>query len=90
MKFFNKKYLLLLAGLLFVSTVTLDPFHHDFFESDHSEAECHLCINEISDPIKSESGLTKLSISNILNVTKVENFTSYNSKNFHSRAPPKI
>ena len=49
--FFNKKFLITLFGLFFISLVTLDPFFHDHdaFEDEHSELECHFCLIEIYD-----------------------------------------
>ena len=46
---FTKNYLLVLVGLFFVSTFALDPLFHEASEDDHSNLECHFCLNEISD-----------------------------------------
>ena len=46
---FTKNSLLILVGLFFVSSFTLDPFFHEALEEDHSNLECHFCLNEISD-----------------------------------------
>ena len=89
MKFFGKKYFILLTGLLFVTSVSLDPLYHEFVGAESSPIECLLCKNEVSDPIKSTVGIVKVSLSTILKVEINENFISFNLNNYYSRAPPK-
>ena len=89
MKFFGKKYFILLTGLFFVTSVSLDPLYHEFVEDESSRIECQLCKNKVSGPIKSTVGIVKVSLSTILKVEINENFISFNLNNYYSRAPPK-
>lgn len=90
MKSLSKKYFILLAGLLFVTSVILDPLQHEYFESEDSKIECQFCKSEVSNPIQSNLGLVKISLSAILIARISEEFISYKFNNFSSRAPPKI
>ncbi|MFL2698305.1 MAG: hypothetical protein ACJ0F4_03825 [Gammaproteobacteria bacterium] len=89
MRFMNKKYFILLAGLL-VLTSALDPVLHEYSDDLVYESECQLCSNEISKEVQ------PLTIKNIefklshMKVEKVDDFVSVTPKNFYSRAPPKI
>ena len=89
MKFFGKKYFILLTGLFFVTSVSLDPLYHEFIEDESSQIECQLCKNEVSGPIKSTVDIVKVSLSTILKVEINENFISFNLNKYYSRAPPK-
>ena len=89
MKFFGKKYFILLTGLFFVTSVSLDPLYHEFIEDESSQIECQLCKNEVSGLIKSTVDIVKVSLSTILKVEINENFISFNLNNYYSRAPPK-
>ncbi len=89
MKFFGKKYFILLTGLFFVTSVSLDPLYHEFIEDESSRIECQFCKNEVSGPIKSTVDIVKVSLSTILKVEINENFISFNLNNYYSRAPPK-
>ena len=62
---FTKNYFLVLVGLFFVATFALDPLFHEASEDDHSNLECHFCLNEISDAI--------------LRLNKERNYTCYTS-----------
>jgi hypothetical protein len=90
MKSLSKKYFILLAGLLFVTSVSLDPLQHEYFESEDSKIECQFCKNKVSKPIQFKVGIAKISLSAILIVVINEDFISYKFNNFYSRAPPKI
>ena len=48
MKLLSKKYFILLAGLLFVTSVSLDPLQHEYFESEDSKIECQFCKNKVT------------------------------------------
>ena len=90
MKFLTKRYFILLAGLLFVTSVSSDSLLHKFSDNLAYEIECQLCINEIAEETKSlilENKLFKISLL-ILNLD--ENFVFFNPKNYYTRAPPKI
>ena len=87
---FNKNNLLILLGLLFVSSANLDPLYHDLLEGEHSKVECHFCINNISEVVLSETILEKFSLSNFYYFQYLDIFTPHFAKNSFSRAPPKI
>ena len=89
MKFIGKKYFILLTGLLFVTSVSLDPLFHGFIESESSQIECQFCKNNISIPTQSNVDLVKIFLSTTLPVEINENFISFNFNNYFSRAPPK-
>ena len=90
--FFNKKFLITLFGLFFISLVTLDPlFHdHDAFEDEHSELECHFCLIEVYDDVLNETKIEKDFLSNSFLQKDIENNYKSNLLGFNSRAPPKI
>ena len=90
--FFNKKFLITLFGLFFISLVTLDPlFHdHDAFEDEHSELECHFCLIEVYDDVLNETKIEKDFLSNSFLQKNIENNYKSNLLGFNSRAPPKI
>ncbi len=90
--FFNKKFLITLFGLFFISLVTLDPlFHdHDAFEDEHSELECHFCLIEVYDDVLNETKIEKDFLSSSFLQKNIENNYKSNLLGFNSRAPPKI
>ena len=88
--FFNKKYLFILAGLFLVSSLALEPLHHNEYEIEHSEAECHYCINETLDDFLVDTSTEKPFLSIFFNSKDLDFFSPRIFKNFHSRAPPKI
>ena len=90
--FFNKKFLITLFGLFFISLVTLDPlFHdHDDIENEHSEVECHFCLIEVYDDVLNEIKIEKDFSSNSFLPENIETNYKSNFLGFNSRAPPKI
>ena len=86
---FNKNNLLILLGLLFVSSANLDPLYHDLLEGEHSKAECHFCINNISEDGLPEAILENFSLSNFYYFQNLDIFIPHIAKSFLSRAPPK-
>ena len=91
MKFLSNKYLILLAGILFVISASLDPLNHGFSEHDHdvAEIECQFCENEVFDTNQSKSKLAKASYLTVFKIEINQLFISYLPKYSHSRAPPK-
>ena len=87
---FNKNNLLILLGLLFVSSANLDPLYHDLLEGEHSKVECHFCINNISEDGLPEAILENFSLSNFYYFQNLDIFIPHIAKSFFSRAPPKI
>jgi hypothetical protein len=88
-KFFGKKYFILVTGLLFVTSVSLDPLYHAFFQGESTQIECQFCKNEVPGTIRTNLGIDKVSLSEILKVEINENFISFNHNSYYSRAPPK-
>ena len=84
-----KKYLTLLLGLLFLNSVSLEPIYHELLEHESSKIECQLCKNDASNSIESILDLDEVILPNDLQVEKIDDFVSFNFKNFYSRAPPK-
>ena len=90
--FFNKKFLITLFGLFFISLVTLDPLFHDHhdIENEDSELECHFCLIEVYDDVLNETKIEKDFLSNSFLQKNIENNYKSNLLGFNSRAPPKI
>ena len=88
--FLNKKYLPTLVGLFFVFSLVIEPLHHNEYEIEHSEAECHYCINETLDDFLVDTSTEKPSLSIFFNSKDLDFFSPRIFKNFYSRAPPKI
>lgn len=90
-KFLSNKYLILLAGILFVISASLDPLNHGFSEHDHdvAEIECQFCENEVFDTNDLNSKLAKVSFTKLFKIEIKQEFISFSPKNFHSRAPPR-
>ena len=87
---FIKNYLLVLVALFFVYTFALDPLFHEASEDDHSNLECHFCLNEISDATLPKTERVNFLFPNFLETKNLENFSFLFYKNYTSRAPPKI
>lgn len=86
---FHKKDLIILIGIIFLSVSSIESHYHEEHDINHSEAECHFCINDLFDDnidIPSE----KLFLSDLNNFINLDNYTPQFFLNFHSRAPPKI
>ena len=89
MKLLNKRYFILLAGLLFVTSVSSDSLQHRFIEDETSHIECLLCDNTVSDSVETQINVDKVSLSEILKDEINNNFISFNLNSYYSRAPPK-
>ena len=86
---FHKKHLIILIGIFFLSVSSIESHYHEDHDINHSEAECHFCINDLFDDnidIPSE----KLFLSDLNNFKNLDNYTLQFFTNFYSRAPPKI
>ena len=90
--FFNKKFLITLFGLFFISLVTLDPLFHDHnvIEDEHSEQECHFCLIETYDDVVINKKIEKNFSNNFLLQINLNTYYKSNLLGFNSRAPPKI
>jgi len=86
---FHKKHLIILIGIFFLSVSSVESHYHEDHDVNHSEAECHFCINDLFDDnidILSE----KPFLSDLNNFKNLDNYTFQFFINFYSRAPPKI
>ena len=92
LNFFNKRFLITLFGLFFVSLVTLDPLFHDHvaIEDEHSKLECHFCLIEVYDDVLHEIKIEKDFSSNSFLPKNIDANYQSNLLGFNSRAPPKI
>ena len=90
--FLNKKFLITLFGLFFISFATLDPFFHDHdvIEDEHSELECHFCLIETHDDDANYIKIEKDFSSNSFLPKNIDANYQSNLLGFNSRAPPKI
>ena len=90
MKFFKKRYFILLAGLLFVTSVSSDSFLHEFSDDLAYESDCHLCIIEIGEENQSFTIQNKVFKASIAIEDLNEDFVLIIPNSYYSRAPPKI
>ena len=90
MKFFKKRYFILLAGLLFVTSVSSDSFLHEFYDDLAYESDCHLCIIEIAEENQSFTIQNKVFKVSIAIADLNEDFVLIIPNSYYSRAPPKI
>jgi hypothetical protein len=88
-KIFSNKNFILIAGLLFLTSASFHSVDHRIINDEISHIECLLCDNTVSDSVKSNVIVDKVSLSEILKVEINENFISFNLNSYHSRAPPK-
>ena len=86
----NNKTFTLLAGILFVASINADPFIHDHFEESESLIECQLCENKTADIKNAKSQVNQNIHSSLINQEIAKNLFSFNTRNYQSRAPPKI
>ena len=86
---FNKKTFIILAGLLFASSITSDPLIHDHLDSSNSTVECEYCENKTFDASEAKTQVDNTFISVLTSCEVKKNFHSPSFQNFQSRAPPK-
>ncbi len=90
MKVLEGNNILLIVGLVFLAISTVHPIDHIDLNDQSEQIECQLCNNDASQPLKTKSLDSNYYLSSIL-ITEIRNkFISTNSKDFQSRAPPKI
>ena len=86
---FHKKHLIILIGIFFLSVSSVESHYHEDHDVNHSEAECHFCINDLFDD-NIDFLSEKPFLSDLNNFKNLDNYTSQFFINFYSRAPPKI
>ena len=80
---FHKKHLIILIGIFFLSVSSVESHYHEDHDINHSEAECHFCINDLFDDnidIPSEklflSDLNNFHINNPINKNHARTYDS--------------
>ena len=86
---FDKKYLVILIGIFFLSISSIETHYHDENYTNHSQEECHFCINDLFDDNIDIPSKT-LFLSDLSSFKNLDNFIPQFYTTFHSRAPPKI
>ena len=87
----NNKAFTLLAGILFAASITADPLIHDHHhEESDTLIECQLCENKTADIKNAKSQVNQNIHSSLINQEIAKNLFSSNTRNYQSRAPPKI
>ena len=86
---FDKKYLVILIGIFFLSISSIETHYHEEHDTNHSEEECHFCINDLFEN-NIDIPSNTLFLSDLSNFKNLDNFTPQFYTAFHSRAPPKI
>ena len=89
MKSLNRQIITLLAGFLFVTVISSDPFVHDHFEDMHSIVECEYCENKTLYTAEAKAKKTTARLIETLSDRFEKDFFSPYFYNFKSRAPPK-
>ena len=87
---FYKKKVLLLAGLLFIASGSLDALYHVHSDGESSQIRCQFCKNETPDPAESEIFISRFVLSKVTTLEIKEKLFSPRPKAFLSRAPPNI
>jgi hypothetical protein len=89
MRKFTNKTLIILSGLLFLTSLSADPFLHDHIGENQTLIECQLCENKTSGLLEGDEAVTDFVESSIIKELKIEDISQCHSKNYQSRAPPK-
>ena len=90
MKALKGNNIFLIVGFLFLTISSLHPIDHIGLDDQSEQIECQLCYNDASQPLKNKSLESNYNLSSIL-INEINNILiSTHSKDFQSRAPPKI
>ncbi|MBL6818205.1 MAG: hypothetical protein ISQ64_02220 [SAR86 cluster bacterium] len=89
MKKFTNKTLILLSGLLFLTSLSAHPFLHDHIGENQTLIECQLYDNKTSGLLEGDEAVSDFVESSIIKELKIEDISQCHSKNYQSRAPPK-
>lgn len=87
MKFLNRRYFYILAGLFFVIAASFHTVYHEY-SYDASIIDCQFCNNKASDLIHLNTSISKVFQPIFAKVDITENFVSLNPRSYYSRAPP--
>jgi len=90
MKALKGNNIFLIVGFLFLVISSLHPIDHIGLDDQSEQIECQLCYNDSLQPIQAKSLESNYNLSSIL-IAEINNLSiSTHSKDFQSRAPPKI
>ena len=81
--------LLLIAGLLFITSVSADSLIHDHISEEETSIECQYNENKTVDVNQNKPYLSGEVLLEKINEDLNQTFQSPNTNFFHSRAPPK-
>ena len=89
MKTGKNKFLLLIAGLLFITSVSADSIIHDHISEEEILIECQYNENKTVDINKNKPSLIGKTLLEKIDEDLNQTFQSPNTNFFYSRAPPK-
>lgn len=89
MKTGKNNFLLLIAGLLFITSVSADSIIHDHISEEEILIECQYNENKTVDINKNKPSLIGKTLLEKIDEDLNQTFQSPNTNFFHSRAPPK-
>ena len=81
--------LLLIAGLLFITSVSADSLIHDHISEEETSIECQYNENKTVDVNQNKPYLSAEVLLEKIDEDLNQTFQSPNTNFFHSRAPPK-
>ena len=90
MRGIKNQRILLIVGFFFLAVSSFHPINHIASDDQSEQIECQLCNNDASEPIKIKTFENNYYLSSLLTSEIEDKFISTLSKDFQSRAPPKI
>ena len=89
MRIGKNNLLLLIAGLLFITSVSADSLIHDHISEEETSIECQYNENKTVDVNQNKPYLSAEVLLEKIDEDLNQTFQSPNTNFFHSRAPPK-
>ena len=89
MKTGKNNLLLLIAGLLFITSVSADSLIHDHISEEETSIECQYNENKTVDNNQNKPSLIGKNLLKKIDEDLNQTFQSPNTNCFYSRAPPK-
>ena len=89
MKTGKNNLLLLIAGLLFITSVSADSLIHDHISEEETSIECQYNENKTVDINQNKPSLIGKTLLEKIDEDLTQTFLSPNTNYFYSRAPPK-
>ena len=90
MRGIRSQRILLIVGFFFLAVSSFHPINHIASDDQSEQIECQLCNNEASESVKIKTFENNYYLSSLLISGIEDKFISTLSKDFQSRAPPKI